>query len=242
MSISIQDSARASCATHHATGAQCGSRRGASTAPEVAGAADSRRPQVRHGLAKALTDALADLMPDAGGNASASSAVVVETASAPPTARGEQTRALHDFTHEFFHALRPTAGEDGPGRHGRGFSWGRATLGDIAQRLETLAQKLGAATTTPTPAADSAPAAASAPVPAAEPAAETATVSTALPMAEPSALLRAFQALAGQAAGASAPSDGATSLAALLTRIAKALQGDSAVLATATGALVDVTA
>ena len=61
-------------------------------------------------------------------------------------------------------------------------------------------------------------------------------------MAEPSALLRAFQALAGQAGGASAPSDGATSLAALLTRIAQALQGDSAVLATATGALVDVTA
>ena len=234
MNISILGSNHASSAIHHASEALRGSRRSESTTPEAAGGADARHSHIRQGLAKALADALADLMSDAGSGASASAEGVVDTASSAPAGRGDQAKDLHDFRHELFQAFRPTAGEDGPGRHGRGFAWGRATLGDIAQRLETLAQTLGAAANTATPPADSAPAAESASVLGAEPAP--------MPTAEPSALLTVFQALSGPSGGASAATDGANALAALLTRIAQALRGDSAVMAPATGALVDVTA
>jgi hypothetical protein len=75
----------------------------------------------------------------------------------PPGSRRE---ALQAFAHELFNALRPTPDASVKGHHGRGFAWGRTSLGDLAERLEALAQKLGGGTTAPADtAASTAPAA-----------------------------------------------------------------------------------
>jgi|PlaIllAssembly_1097288.scaffolds.fasta_scaffold02817_3 hypothetical protein len=231
MSMSIQASTHAALQAQDPTRM---SRRREAAAPEITDKADAQRQQVRPALAQAVSGALSDLMPD--------------TETGAPTQRSNGTKALQEFTHELFQALRPSAGEDGPGRHGRGFAWGRTSLGDIAQRLDALAQQIGSATST----ADAAPGAtpieavasstdalaAAADLPAAElPIEAPAATSTQTPP-----LLSAFQALTQQLGGDTSASEGATALATLLTRIAQALQADPAVTVSATGSLVDVTA
>jgi hypothetical protein len=252
MSMAIQGSTHAACAAHHASGATRGSRHRESREQEGACSTEGRRPQVRHALVEALSDALSDLMPVGGATAAAPAAGEGETASGAPAKRGAWAHALHDFTHELFRALRPAEGEHGPGRHGRGFAWGRTSLGDIAQRLEALAQQIGGATTTSVPASAAAPAAApdkqndTPSVATTTQLPETSNAPTADAAGEPSALPTAFQALASQRGADSAASSGttsaATSLAALLRRIAQALQADPAAMVPATGNLVDTTA
>lgn len=200
-------------------------------------------------LAEAVSNALADLFPAAAGDAVSSA--VGEATAGTSTDRGDRSKALHEFTHQLFQALRPTAGEDGPGQHGRGFAWGRTGIGDIAQRLESLAQRIGgtAAATEVTSVATTAEATgmvddvgavdtpASTPG-AAQPPAAAATL--------PSSLLTAFQALARPAGGDQTGSEGsataATSLAALLSRIAQTVQADPTAAGSVTGSLVDTAA
>jgi len=125
-------------------------RESAEEAREADRAADSKAPKPRQALMEALSDALATL----SSAAKAPEGEVPETAAAPVDSKAQKA-ALHEFAHELFNALRPSGPEDGgPGRHGRGFAWGRTSVGDIAQRLEALAQSLSAhpAGATPGPA------------------------------------------------------------------------------------------
>jgi hypothetical protein len=249
MSMAIQGSTHAACAAHHVSGATRGSRQ---NEQDGACSTDGKRPQVRHALVEALSDALADLMPVGGSTAAASATSEGETAAGAPAKRGASADALHDFTHELFHALRPAEGEHGPGRHGRGYAWGRTSLGDIAQRLEAIAQQLGGATTAGAAAPTASPTAATdkqsdtPPVKTTTPLPNASKAPTADTAGEASALLSAFQALASQRGAEPTASSGttsaATSLAALLRRIAQALQADPAAIVPATGNLVDATA
>jgi|GEM_PF-3417900 hypothetical protein len=252
MSMAIQGSTHSACAAHHASGATRGSRHRESMEQDGACATEGKRQHVRHALVEALSDALADLMPVGGSAGAASGTSEGETASEAPAKRGAWGHALHDFTRELFHALRPAEGEHGSGRHGRGFAWGRTRLDDIAQRLESLAQQIGGATTASVAASAASAAAATdkqsdtLPVEATTPLPNAGMARSADTAGEPSALLKVFQALASQRGTDTDASSGMTSaettLAALLRRIAEALRADPAATAPATGNLVDTTA
>ena len=148
MSIAIHSSKHAG----HVPEASAVSRRrdsepDAASTPERS--AETKAPKGRHALMNALSEALASL-----GSAAipgTSEAAATDDAAAPVATTREQKEALHAFSHELFNALRPTSDGPGNGHHGRGFAWGRTSPGDLAERLEALAQKLGGATPTPTP-------------------------------------------------------------------------------------------
>ena len=175
MSIAIHSST----GTGHAPAVAALSRRHEaardSTAPERS--ADGKAPKGRHALMNALSDALAGLGADAGVTAGTGAASSADTSAVRTP---EQKEALHAFAHELFNALRPTPDATGKGHHGRGFAWGRTSLGDLAERIEALAQRLAGAAT---PAGGTAPAAPAAgdggtPAPASTGAASTAAGST----------------------------------------------------------------
>jgi hypothetical protein len=245
MSMSVHRSTHAACAAHPSSEVTQRHRHREAQRDDDDRACEGRRPQLRHALADAITDALAERMPagqtPAAGSDAAPKEAIVD--------RRERAEALHDFRHELFAVLRPAEGE-GPGRHGRGFGWGRTSLADLADRIDALAQKIGGA-----------------PAPAPPPPADTATtpaVTTTNPEATTpeaqapvapsvstdsdarSALLSAFQTLTvklgGSTTGAEGSGSAAESLAALLHRIAQALRGDDAATTPAAGSLVDTTA
>jgi hypothetical protein len=175
MSIAIHSST----GTGHAPAVAALSRRHEaardSTAPERS--ADGKAPKGRHALMNALSDALAGLGADAGVTAGTGAASSADTSAVRTP---EQKEALHAFAHELFSALRPTPDATGKGHHGRGFAWGRTSLGDLAERIEALAQRLAGAAT---PAGGTAPAALAAgdgatPAPGSTGAASTAAGST----------------------------------------------------------------
>jgi hypothetical protein len=254
MSMSIHGSTDAACAAHATSEVTQRHRHHEARRHDDDGVSESRRPQLRHALADAISDAFAELTP-----AGQTPAAGADAASKEATVdRRAQAEALHDFRHELFAALRPAEGE-GPGRHGRGFAWGRTSLADLADRIDALAQKIGGspapAPTSPpetaTPSAETAtPPAATTPTPdatapdAQAPAVPSASAST--DSDATSALLSAFQALTAKpgdsTSGAEGSGSAAESLAALLHRIAQALRGDDAATTPAAGSLVDTTA
>ncbi len=110
---------------------------------------EAKAPKGRHALMNALSDALSSL-----GSASAVKASsepdATEEAAAPadhhPRAEGRPA-SLHPRA---FQCAPADAGRATvKGHQGRGFAWGRTSLGDLAQRLEALAQKLGGGATAP---------------------------------------------------------------------------------------------
>lgn len=148
MSIAIHSSKHAG----HVTEASAVSRRrdsepDAASTPERS--AEAKAPKGRHALMNALSEALSSL--GSAATSATSETDSTDDAAAPAATTREQKEALHAFAHELFNALRPTSDGPGKGHHGRGFAWGRTSLGDLAERLEALAQKLGGATATPTP-------------------------------------------------------------------------------------------
>ena len=159
MSIAIHSS-RAGRAEHAAEAAAVDHRSDRST--ESRGpdrSADAKGPSSRQALASALAEALAGLSATTEPVAADAAPVEATHNGDAPTDSGDARAALHDFTRELFDALRPTGPADGgPGRHGRGFAWGRTSLGDIAQRLEALAASLAAPAAAAPPSTDAAPA------------------------------------------------------------------------------------
>jgi len=146
MSIAIHSSKHAG----HVAEASAVSRRRDSEADAASTtdrSAETKAPKGRHALMNALSEALASLGSATTSTASGTNAT--EDAAAPAATTREQKEALHAFSHELFNALRPTSDGLGKGHHGRGFAWGRTSLGDLAERLEALAQKLGGATPAP---------------------------------------------------------------------------------------------
>ena len=146
MSIAIHSSKHAG----HVPEASAVSRRrdsepDAASTPERS--AETKAPKGRHALMNALSEALASL--GSAATSGAAETAATDDAAAPAAATREQKEALHAFSHELFNALRPTSDGLGKGHHGRGFAWGRTSLGDLAERLEALAQKLGGATPAP---------------------------------------------------------------------------------------------
>ena len=149
MSIAIHSSN----GTSHTAGVAALSRRheAASDTSTSERSAEAKAPKGRHALMNALSDALAGLGATAGATAETGTA----GGSDPSLVRTpEQKEALHAFAHELFNALRPAPDATGKGHHGRGFAWGRTSLGDLAERIQALAQKLAGAAT---PAAGTAP-------------------------------------------------------------------------------------
>ena len=149
MSIAIHSSN----GTSHTAGVAALSRRheAASDTTTSERSAEAKAPKGRHALMNALSDALAGLGAAAGATAETGTA----GGSDPSLVRTpEQKEALHAFAHELFNALRPAPDATGKGHHGRGFAWGRTSLGDLAERIQALAQKLAGAAT---PAAGTAP-------------------------------------------------------------------------------------
>jgi hypothetical protein len=252
--------------THHTAAVAAMSRRHEAapddaTSPERS--TEAKAPKGRHALMNALSDALATLGAAAGttGETAAADGTTTSAVKTP-----EQKEALHAFAHELFNALRPTPDSTGKGHHGRGFAWGRTSLGDLAERVEALAQKLTGATapsagTAPvTPTAGNAPttgsttgASAATATPTATSATPTVTApattttSAAATTSGESVLLSAFRRLTASLNG-SAPDAGAAAaspaeaLAALLHRMAQALVPDAHTEPPASGSLVDVTA
>jgi hypothetical protein len=258
MSIAIHSS-RAGRAEQVAEAAAVERRRDPSSEPRAPErSADPKAPTGRQALASALSEALAGLSATTGAAAQDAAAVdATEGSDAPIDSRAARA-ALHEFSRELFDALRPTGAADGgPGRHGRGFAWGRTSLGDIAQRLEALATSLAAppagapAATGVAPASDAA-ASGDASTPASGDAPASAAGASADPDAIPapaarvdSPLLAAFRRLVATSSGAapdavSAPSD-SDQLAALLQRIAQSLS-DTGGEASVVGSLVDLSA
>lgn len=215
-------------------------------APEVQEAeerSESTGRTGRHALMQALSNALGAVLPSVRTDSPAAGSAGDGIAAGSPPSAGDQKHALHEFIHELFGALRPAAGQDGaPGRHGRGFAWGRTTTGDLAQRLEALALSLPgtAPQSLPVEPPNSAPSstdAAIAPRPPATPVAGSAGTD--------SPLLTAFGRLASAPGDASA-GDGALSpadrLAALLHQLARALQPAASSDVPAAGSLIDLSA
>ena len=148
MSIAIHSSKHAGQVTEASTvSRRRDSEPDAASTPERS--AETKAPKGRHSLMNALSEALASL--GSAATPATSETDSTDDAGAPAATTREQKEALHAFSHELFNALRPTGDGTGKGHHGRGFAWGRTSLGDLAERLEALAQKLGGATATPTP-------------------------------------------------------------------------------------------
>jgi len=145
MSIAIHSSKSASRAAE----ASAVSRRRESAPDAAAGerSSETKAPKGRHALMNALADALSTL--GSGPAATNGETGAADEGAAPPIATREQKEALQAFTHELLDALRPTPDATVKGHQGRGFAWGRTSLGDLAQRLEALAQKLVGAATAP---------------------------------------------------------------------------------------------
>jgi hypothetical protein len=242
MSMTIQTSSRVACfAVQTVDAARPVRRHDAEATAERADSGPSHG-QVRHALADALSNAPAGLTETGGASAADDGAAVGDGRT--------DKKALREFEHALFDALRPARGEDGaPGRQGHGFAWGRTSLGDIAERLQALAQQFAASG----PTEDAAPAAEAAATPpdgaeaasmtqvrASTPSTQSAGEATPAP---PSRLLSAFQSLLDRVGGeGSASTDARGSLATLLTRMAQALQPAAEGAAPAAGALLDTTA
>ena len=146
MSIAIHSSKHAGQITEaSAVSRRRDSEPDAASTPERS--AETKAPKGRHALMNALSEALASL--GSAATSGAAETAATDDAAAPAAATREQKEALHAFSHELFNALRPTSDGPGKGHHGRGFAWGRTSLGDLAERLEALAQKLGGATPAP---------------------------------------------------------------------------------------------
>lgn len=255
MSLAMQSLTASAAPTRAATHAAAVEHHGAVPpgAPGAERTEDGKAPKGRNALLGALTQALDELA-----SASAGDAAPADTEE-PSASDRESKHALPTFVHELFAALRPT---DAEGRHGRGFAWGRTSLADLAQRLDTLVQRLqgGAASPSEPRVVDPAPEVpASAPTPSVEtssggaavastpiaPAPDEAKAATG-GVATDSPLLSAFRQLLaarspGEAAGAGA-ADGSDALVALLQRMSRALAGDAATDAPIAGSLLDVTA
>ena len=146
MSIAIHSSKHAGQITEaSAVSRRRDSEPDAASTPERS--AETKAPKGRHALMNALSEALASL--GSAATSGAAETAATDDAAAPAATTREQKEALHAFSHELFNALRPTSDGLGKGHHGRGFAWGRTSLGDLAERLEALAQKLGGATPAP---------------------------------------------------------------------------------------------
>ena len=202
---------------------------------------ESERSTGRHALVAALNDALAGLMPASQSASAAATSAGDAPASGSAVSAEERKHALHEFMHELLGALRPTGGEGGAkGHHGRGFAWGRTSEGDLARRLDALAQRLGGTAPKPVPTDTPLPVpstdAVAQPVPQAAPGSATLVADT--------PLLTAFKHLAAALNGGAGEGDGkaapADQLAALLHQMAQALQADPVAEAPASGSLIDV--
>jgi len=147
MSAAIQSPSAAGCACRAAEVSTVSRRH--EQASRVQGPEDDRERKHstgRHALVAALHDALAGLMQVGQTGRATQASAGQAVASGAPVGADDRKQALHEFLHELFSALRPTGGEGGAKRHhGHGFAWGRASAGDLAQRLEALAQSLGGA-------------------------------------------------------------------------------------------------
>lgn len=169
-----------------------------------------------------------------------------------PAGSRESKQALHAFTHELFAALRPPEAEGG---HGRGFAWGRTSMGDLARRLEALVQTLHGVGPAATAGVEAVPAtnaiatavavdasggtAASGNIVGAESAAAKASGTGA-----DSPLVAAFSRLiaAGNPGEQTGAASGTEALMALLQRMSEALRGDPAAATPVAGSLLHVTA
>lgn len=196
-------------------------------APEAVESADTPARRGPGALREALQTAVSEL---AGG--------------ARPSS-GEATAALHDFGAALFDALRAEGGREvghGPGRHlQHGWAWGRQG-GDLAQRLEALAGRLGApaavAGETPALPSDAAPSDGATPTP--EGASASAPADTAAPPPATVTPLAAGFAALWQSLQPVDSTAAAPDLAGFLLGLAQRLGGSTA--APALGSLVDTTA
>jgi hypothetical protein len=126
----------------------------ASSGAAASGAAANGAPA--NGGAAASTDTSATgSAPAAAGSAAATATTSSGAADGTSATAASDRRdgehpireAVRDFMHALFEALRPNQG-DGGGQ-GRGFGWGRTSVADLAQRIESLAQSFATPSTPP---------------------------------------------------------------------------------------------
>lgn len=176
---------------------------------------------------------------------------VSELAGGAIPASDEASTALHDFGAALFEALRAEGAREvghGPGRHvQRGWAWGRQG-GDLAQRLEALAGRLGAPATgageTPAPPSEAAPLDISTPTPegatVSPPVDTTASLPATVPSPATATPLAASFAVLWQSLQSADGTAAAPDLAGFLLGLADRLGGGTG--APTTGSLVDTTA